>query len=235
MKLLVGDRFKLYRWRNAISQPKQTSQDVSSELTKLPADDNITDEEIIPEPVVIRVYSTPPSQSLCESDSVPEHRDDSNTLFEKEPIDKTRDRNVACTVVSDASVANSTNQGAKSNFSIMQDFMTYEYEDDASLSEVDSREYEDDAAVRYALCRLSACKSGIEISIFDTIDAVSKFLNALPFHEELKSEIEGSITDTIDAFDQVLNAFTLQEEDIQAVTYRIDMASEQLPYWTRHV
>jgi hypothetical protein len=44
----------------------------------------------------------------------------------------------------------------------------------------------------------------------------------------MKSEIRGSINDTVTAVDQVCNAFTLQEEDIQAVTSKIDRASKQL-------
>ena len=43
-----------------------------------------------------------------------------------------------------------------------------------------------------------------------------------------KWEIKGSFNDMVTAFDQVLNAFTLQENDIKAVTSRIDKASKQL-------
>lgn len=44
----------------------------------------------------------------------------------------------------------------------------------------------------------------------------------------VKAELRGSIKDTSMAFDQVCNAFTLQENDIKAVTSKIDKASRQL-------
>jgi len=44
----------------------------------------------------------------------------------------------------------------------------------------------------------------------------------------VKAELRGSMKDTSMAFDQVCNAFTLQEQDIQAVTSKIDKASREL-------
>lgn len=43
-----------------------------------------------------------------------------------------------------------------------------------------------------------------------------------------KDEVFGAMEDTATSFAQVLNAFTLQEEDIRAVTKRIDKAARQM-------
>ena len=44
----------------------------------------------------------------------------------------------------------------------------------------------------------------------------------------VKDEVIGAMEDTATSFAQVLNAFTLQEEDIMAVTKRIDKAARQM-------
>lgn len=138
----------------------------------------------------------------------------SRSLFESDPISEYRDD--TNTLLDYEQFDQSRNRNvaytaadqtipSDMSFSTMQSFTTY------TMQTFTTYEYEGDDALNKVgwcgLCRMS---------------------------EVLLSEIEGSFIDAVDAVDQVVNAFTLQEEDIRAVTSRIDKASKQLPYWTRH-
>lgn len=87
--------------------------------------------------------------------------------------------------------------------------MSYMYDDDTMAMEEDITQ----------VCCSSSRQESKDLSLFSHTRRVIR---------AIKTEIRGSLNDTSSAMDQVLNAFTLQDQDIRAVTSRIDKVSKQL-------
>ena len=222
--------------RNAHSSKMRTFLCKTFKRTELPANYYVMDEQTPRRKE--QVYCTSPSWSTFDgdSDSASVHSQDigaSRNYFREKKSLKQDNLSTIATADEDVTADDSDNYYQDGSNTILEYKATDQrgdisvgdssVADSAALSGV-SYAYEDETTVREQDLGDLCCSSG-EQRVSKNRSFVAK-TRALIL--ACKSEINGSINDTVTAFDQVLNAFTLQEDDIKAVTSRIDKASKQL-------